>query len=354
MTDPQGYQFFQVEPSEVPDEEAREAAVLQQALQHERVPEDPLTPLEVYIRRMRVKPPSQWRAVVAARDAQGRLAGTAGIGYSTNEPEQAHLRWCEVSVAASHRRRGVGRALFRRLVQAVDGQREDLVIVGQANDRVPAGDGFARSIGATPGLPMKINQLVLDEVDRAQVKGWAALSPAGYRLEWAGGRVPESLMAAYLQAANGMNDAPKGEIAFGEWKETEEQQREREDWLRQAGLEPWLIVAVHEATGDGAGFTAVTYDPKIPHVVQQQGTAVIAAHRGHRIGMWMKAVMLERILAERPAAKFIRTGNANVNEWMLDINTKLGFRYAWQTTLWQAKLADAKKALGLEAAEARS
>src|SRR5687767_1668206 len=161
MGNPQDYVITQVEPSELPDEQLREAALMTQSIQHERVPDDPLTPLEVYIRRLRIKPPSQWRAVFAARDASGRLAGTAGIGYSTNEPEQAHLRWCDVSVSAAHRRRGVGRALFRRLVQAVDGQRDDLTIVGQTNDRVPAGDAFATSIGATPGLPMRMNQLVL-------------------------------------------------------------------------------------------------------------------------------------------------------------------------------------------------
>ena len=354
MTDPMGYEISEIDPTKLTDEQAKEAALLQQALQHERAPEDPLTPLEVYVTRMRLKPPSRWRAVFAARDAADRLAGIGGTGYGTNEPEQAHLRWCEVSVAASHRRHGVGRALFRRIVEAVDGPPGDLVFISQGNDRVPAGEAFARSIGATPGLPMKINQLVLAEVDRAKLKEWAAISPAGYRLEWGGGRVPESLMSAYLQAANGMNDAPKGEIDFGEWKYTEAQQREWEDWLRQAGVEPWLIVAVHEATGAGAGFTAVSYDPKVPHLIQQHGTAVIPGHRGHRIGLWLKAAMLERILAERPQAKFIRTGNANVNEQMLDINAKLGFRYAWQSTLWQVKQADARKAVGLETAEARS
>ncbi len=354
VNEPQGYEIVEVEPTTLSDERAREAALLQQALQHERVPEDPLTPLEVYIQRMRIKPPSQWRAVFAARDASGRLAGTGGIGYSTNEPEQAHLRWCEVSVAKEHRRKGVGRALFRRLVEAVDGQRDDLVVIGQSNDRVPAGNEFAKSLGATPGLPMRLLQLLLADVDRAQVKEWAALAPAGYRLARVDGTVPADVMSAYLQAANGMNDAPKGDIDFGDWKLTEEQVHEREDWLRKAGQEWWLLVAIHEATGEGAGFTEVTYDPNVPHVIHQQGTATIPAHRGHKIGMWLKAVMLDRILAERGQAKFIRTGNANTNEQMLDINTKLGFTHAWQTTLWQVKQAEARTAVGLEAAEARS
>ena len=57
--------------------------------------------------------------------------------------------------------------------------------------------------------------------------------------------------------------------------------------------------------------------------------------------------MLERILGERPAAKFIRTGNADVNKNMLEINTLLGFRQAWANTLWQLPLAEARTSLGL-------
>jgi hypothetical protein len=86
--------------------------------------------------------------------------------------------------------------------------------------------------------------------------------------------------------------------------------------------------------------------------VWQQGTAVIQAHRGHGLGLWMKAVMLARILAERPQARFIRTGNANTNAQMLAINTRLGFKPAWSGALWQVTLADARKAVGLERAGA--
>ncbi len=144
-----------------------------------------------------------------------------------------------------------------------------------------------------------------------------------------------------------MNDMPKGDLRFADQKFTAEQLHERESWLKQAGMEWWVIVAIHAATGEGAGFTEVNYDPRVGHVVQQSGTGVTAAHRGHKLGLWMKAVMLQRILRERPAAKFIRTGNANVNKNMLEINTQLGFRQAWSSTLWQLPLAEARTSLGL-------
>ncbi len=354
VNEPNGYAIEQIEPSELPKEQLETAARLRQTVDQERIPEDPLTPLEVYVRRMRIKPPSQWSAVFAARDQQGRAAGIGYVGYGTDDTENAHLRWTDVTVSAAHRRRGVGRALFRQVVAAVDGQRDDLTFVGNASDRIPAGEGFARAIGATPGLAMKTNQLVIGEVDRPQVREWAAISPAGYSLERIDGSVPEQLMSAYVQAANGMNDAPRGDIAFGDWKLTEKQVRDREDWFRKAGIEWWLVVAVHLESGDGAGFTEVTYDPQVAHVVYQQGTATTPAHRGHRIGLWMKAAMLERILAERPAARFVRTGNASTNAQMLGINTQLGFRQAWSTTLWQIPLTPARRATGLETAEARS
>src|SRR5204862_2463688 len=54
----------------------------------------------------------------------------------------------------------------------------------------------------------------------------------------------------------------------------------------------------------------------------------------------------------RPAARlaFHQDGDANVNAQMLAINEKLGFTYAWQSTLWQLPMADARKALaGAEA-----
>ena len=352
MTDPTGYRFEPMDPLELGPAELREAALLYQALQSERTPEDPLTAVEAIERRFRAVVPGQWHAFFGARDESGALVGYGVVNRTLNEPENAHLRWTEIGVSGKHRRRGVGRALLRRLVDAVADQGDDLVFMAQATDRVPSGAEFAKAIGAKPGLDMKTNQLDLSKVDRAKVEEWAAISPKGYRLERVDDTVPTELVAPYIQASNGMNDAPRGDLKIADWKLTEEQIRERESWFKQTGTEWWLLVAIHEASGDGAGFTEVSYDPKVSHVIWQQGTAVIDAHRGHQLGMWMKAVMLKRILAERPKALFIRTGNANTNAQMLGINTQLGFVQAWSACLWQISLADARRAVGLERAGA--
>lgn len=201
---------------------------------------------------------------------------------------------------------------------------------------------------------MKTNQLDLSKVDRAKIEEWAAIAPKEYRLERIDDSVPTNLVAPYIQSSNGMNDAPRGDLKMADWKLTEEQIRECESWFQQTGTEWWLLVAVDEASGEGAGFTEVTYDPKISHVIWQQGTAVIDAHRGHRLGMWMKAIMLKRILENRPKALFIRTGNANTNAQMLSINTELGFVQAWSACLWQIPIADARRAVGREHAGATS
>jgi GNAT superfamily N-acetyltransferase len=352
MNDPQGYRIDAVEPSKMPPAQLREAALFQQSIGHERVPEDPLTALEAIEARMLARAPGQWLALFGAYAPSGEIVGYSVVAWDKNEPGNQHLRWCEIAVAREHRRRGVGRALLRRAVAAVADQGDDLVFVTQITDRIPAGEKFARAIGATPGLEMKTNQLDLKNVDRAKISEWAAIAPAGYRLERVDGPVPAKLVRPYIESAGGMNDAPRGDLRMDDWELNEEQIRGRESWEQQAGVERWLILAVNEETGAGAGFTEVTYDPRVPHVIWQHGTAVTDAHRGHRLGLWMKAAMLKRILDERTEALFIRTGNANANAQMLSINTQLGFKPAWSAALWQLTLADARKAVGLERAGA--
>ena len=133
MKTPHGYQIEEVDLTDRARPELEEAARLLQAQNHERVPEDPLTPIDALIQRITAVTPGQWRAIFSARDASGTLVGSSFVGWNKNEPENAHARWTEVNVLPAHRRKGVGKALMRAAVEACIGQGDDLVFFGQTN-----------------------------------------------------------------------------------------------------------------------------------------------------------------------------------------------------------------------------
>ena len=75
MADPQGYRIEAFEPKELASGQLREAALFEQALQHERVPEDPLMDPVAIEARFRASAPGQWRAFIGARDRTGAIGG---------------------------------------------------------------------------------------------------------------------------------------------------------------------------------------------------------------------------------------------------------------------------------------
>jgi len=57
-------------------------------------------------------------------------------------------------------------------------------------------------------------------------------------------------------------------------------------------------------------------------------------YRGHGLGKWLKAVMLTRVLLEKPDVHYVRTGNAEANVPMLRINHALGFGPQMAEVVW--------------------
>lgn len=337
------YALREVDLPRLPDEEATRVGRLMQALARERVPEDPDVPIDLVVRRLRAR-----LETGETRDWLATL-GDEVVGHAQitrwKVAENPHWRESWVAVHPGHRRRGLGRRLFAEVVAAA-GDAEEIVVSSFTSDRVPAGEAFARRIGAKEGLSNRTSQLVLAEVDRGLVAEWAALDPAGYRLVWIDGDVPDELMANVIAAYDTMNTAPRGDLQMGDWRTTSAEIR---DWDRARGVtgaQRRLLLAIHEATGETAGFTEVAMNPGAPWHVGQNGTAVVPAHRGHGLGKWLKAAMIRRILAEWPEARFIRTGNAYSNAPMLSINDRLGFRVAWSMMIWQVGIRRARSYLG--------
>ena len=335
---------YTVEPvdlSTADDDLLCEVVALTNAIAHERVPEDPPLSLEAFASRVRNRPAMVVIRDWLARSAEGELVGR-GFVVRFDADTNKHLRDASIDVLPAHRRKGIAKLLFREIVGGA-GAADDIVISFFTNDRVASAGAFLKRIGAKTTLTMHTNQLDLSQLDRGMVREWAAIEPKGYRLEWIDGDVPENLTKNVIVAYDTMNTAPRGDSAMEDWNTTPQQIHEWDRSRRGSGRERRLVLAIHDATRETAGYTELVYDPKVPHLIWQQGTAVIPSHRGQGIGKWIKAAMLERALRDWPRARLIRTGNADSNAPMLAINTRLGFKPAWADTIWEVGIVDARR-----------
>jgi GNAT superfamily N-acetyltransferase len=336
---PAGYAIEEIDLTAVSDELMRKIVELTWAFDREVVPEDPDRPAEAIEQQFRTTSPfyqrRHWGAFSGDRLVGGGFLGRGLSGSNLNHRDV----W--MHVLAAHRRHGLGRALFTRAVEAI-GESDDIVLNAWTSTRVPASGAFAERVGATPGLRMRTSQLDLQTVDRALIREWATLDPQGYRIVWITGRIPDELMENVLDALRAINRMPHEDLQMEDWVFTAELLRDGERQMKARGREHWFILALDEK-GASAGFTDVAFDRRSTHVVQQRGTAVVPEHQGKGIGKWMKARMTEKILAEIPGARFIRTDNAGTNAAMLGINIKMGFRPAWENTIWQVPLPAAQK-----------
>ena len=125
-----------------------------------------------------------------------------------------------------------------------------------------------------------------------------------------------------------INDSP-GEGEFEAYPA--ERIRSYEQSLAGRRQTPYTIVARHRTTGDPAGITLLCVHELRPAIAAQEDTSVLAAHRGHRLGLRMKLAMLDWLRTERPDVESADTWNAPGNDPMIAINDALGCRLVART-----------------------
>jgi len=224
------------------------------------------------------------------------------------------------------RRRGIGTALLRHAAgrAAHDGRS----VLGSGAFQDSAGAAFAARAGAVPGLVEARRVLVLGQIPAGRVaflREQAAQAATGYSLVSWDGRTPDEYLARCAEVENAMADAPHD---AGEEPEVWDADRFREqvdDLREKRGRHVYTLAALHDASGEMAAVTAVEPDPDHPEWAYQQLTAVTRPHRGHRLGLLVKAAMLEWLAEAEPRLERIVTGNAAVNQHMIAINEELGY-----------------------------
>jgi GNAT superfamily N-acetyltransferase len=296
-------------------------------------PDDPPTELAEIAGRLRLRRDDRRVLRWVVHD------GDAMIGHVVlvlPDIDNQHLALSNVLVRPDHRRHGLGTALLRAAVAAAaaDGRTTFLV---EADDGSP-GEAFCREHGLREVSRARLSLLRLAAVDWADVGALAAAAHTGYRLVRWTDRCPDELVEQYAMAKTAMNDAPVDGADITDQVFTADVIRQNEAGHREMGFTDWVTVAVHEQTGAVAGLTELELGP--PPRAFQEDTAVVPAHRGSGLGLWVKADMLCRLRVERPDVTEVMTGNAASNEHMLRINTRLGFRPHRAIGEWQAGVGD--------------
>jgi mycothiol synthase len=341
------FQIEKIDLRALPDEEIALLNAFSNAMRAESHPEDPPRPLEVAIASIRAIPDVIVMHNFLVRDADRNVIASAETGYLIAE-ENKHLMDGGISVLADYRRRGIATALLPKLVEVAEAENRTLML-GTTSERVPAGEAFARVLGAEPGLAQHINRLDLAEVDRTMIDKWVAEGPSraeGYSLFMVDGAYPEEQLDAILDLVKVMNDAPRDDLDMEDFSWTAEHMRKFEESMTQSGEVRWTLFARHDASGRLVGYSEVYYNQKMPKTVYQGGTGVRPEDRGHALGKWLKAAMLQRVLDERTEAKDVRTGNADSNDAMLGINHQIGFRAYNATMTWQVQVSKLRAYVG--------
>ena len=324
-------------PKDLMDAECASLSRFHNAMRVERLPEDPPIPLEEYLTAWRNPSPHHWSKNFVALNGDS-IVGYAEADWDTTETQNPHMAWAEVSVLPEYRQRGIGKALLRDLLEACrsDGKTK---LMANTNGRVPAGRAFVTKLEAKLGLEEHTNQLLFSDLDREYVARALRDAPRElFEIGWYIGEYPESELEEICRVIEVMNTAPRGEMEFNDFKTTPDGLRVQVEQFKINGLESRFLYAKERATGRYAGFTQTGFHPNRPTIVNQWGTGVLPEYRGHKLGAWLKAAMIEHLERERPTVDRIRTGNADSNAAMLSINHALGFKPFMSRTGWQLEV----------------
>lgn len=279
------------------------------------------------------------RVYLARRDGVVVGSGSLALPLTDNR----HSATLLVSVAASHRRHGVGSALLATMeAEAAAAGRTTLrsetswstsTEARPALDTLTEDDGagapgreFARAHGYAIALGDKESSLSLPVAD-ARIDSLliaARTASAGYETRSFVGPVPDAYAAewAYLDGILG-TEAPTGDLDVQTAQRGLSELRESEALLRDQGRTTLGTIA-RNADGHVVAYTQIVLSRDDGNAYQW-GTLVRREDRGHRLGLRVKLENLRLLQRHAPEIPRIVTYNAVLNGPMLAVNALLGF-----------------------------
>ncbi|MEP6665674.1 MAG: GNAT family N-acetyltransferase [Nocardioidaceae bacterium] len=251
------------------------------------------------------------------------VIGFASLEFSRWDNEHMALAFCVVH--PDHHGRGLGRELLEAQVGETRAVGRTMLLTFTMRD-TPA-QKMLIEYGFEIAQATAQRRLRPQDVDYTVIQGLAdeaARHAADYEIVRLNGAAPEEWLEELVNLFEAMNDAPLDDIDLTPDAFPVERMRRYEAAMDARGQHLYRMMARHKQTREWAGHTILCADTLRPGVAMQEDTTVVEAHRGHRLGMWLKASMLLWTHDEQPDLQTIDTWNAESNDHMIAVNDQLG------------------------------
>lgn len=270
-----------------------------------------------------------------------RIVGSISSGKLKPEhPEydlRKHVSWLEGFVLPGYRRQGIGRKLATLALEMASQNGVEIVKPYTYCDE---GFRFIEKLGGKLVAMQSDRTLDLSSLDWSLVERWLKIPVGNLKLEYFA-EFSDELMERLLeisfassQEVYAMDSCEVPPTLEGERYSL----KEFSDYMKNTGTDYHCLVLSDELKNI-IGYTEGTIPPESPNFFRQAMTTVWKQHRGKGYGKFLKASMLDFIRKNLPEIDRQVTGNNDLNDPMLAINLKLGFKLDRQVKVYRIKVA---------------
>lgn len=302
-------------------------SVCQEVLTELDPSDPPMPPREVSTWIFDVGPDRTARNYLASVDGvPAGIVVSATVSDPTDELQVAEI---ETMVRPKFRGQGIATGLLRAAVpDLIELDQTSLLAFPSTSVSYDAAVSFCHKVGMTKRNEERCSRATVADVDDQLLEAWtdsASSTATGYRIECWEGHSPPDLAEQWSLAGAAMKDAPLDDLDYNPYIRDVETRQQIDELKIAGGYRIYRSLAIDERR-HAAGMSEIFVHEDRPQLARQHDTAVLADHRGHRLGRWLKAANYQQVRAAHPELEVVETINAESNPWMLDINVAMGFR----------------------------
>jgi len=336
-----GIEISQVDTATAPETLLRELADYYVVVMAEDMPGDPPTPFAMQLAEWRNLlphlPVTRW---ILRQDGE-ILAAAVAMVETEHNLENGFGR---IHVHPDHRGRGFARQIASPMFDHLESLGRVRFDTWAKKDE-PVEDLLV-SLGLKAVYGEKRSRLKVSDLEMDLMGRWigrAQERASDYELQYYRSPLPDHLVDKFCDLTYIMNTAPREDYEVEDEVLTPKMWRDTEKSVADSQCQLHNLIAVHEPSGDFAGFTQIKTQDLQPDLAWQWDTGVHPEHRNRGLGRWLKADMIRRIVEEFPEVSRVDTFNAGSNEPMLNINVEMGFAPVHISNTWQGDLATARE-----------